>query len=104
MDRQTRGPILIRFRLALDELYCDRLDRVVLFGARGDARVDSDYDAAIFMKSLTDRWAELDKLAELWVRFIDETVTFFAAFPYPATAYQERSPLMCEIRKEGLSL
>ena len=35
-------PILKRFRAALDEMYGDRLERVVLFGsrARGDARED----------------------------------------------------------------
>lgn len=45
-------PILTRFRAALDETYGSRLDRVVLFGsrARGDARPDSDYDIAVFLK------------------------------------------------------
>ena len=44
-------PILKRFRTALDEIYGDRLERVVLFGsrARGDARPDSDYDVAVFL-------------------------------------------------------
>ena len=39
-------PILKRFRDALDEMYGDRLERVVLYGsrARGDAREDSDVD------------------------------------------------------------
>src|SRR4051812_10417625 len=43
-------PILKRFRTALDQLYGDRIERVVLFGsrARGDAREDSDYDLAVF--------------------------------------------------------
>jgi len=40
----TDDPVLVRFRKALDELYGDRLERVVLFGsrARGDARPGSD--------------------------------------------------------------
>ena len=40
--------ILRRFRAALDELYGDRIERVVLFGsrARGDAHEASDYDIA----------------------------------------------------------
>ena len=44
-------PILKRFRAALDEMYGDRLERVVLFGskARGDAGEDSDYDIAVFL-------------------------------------------------------
>ena len=98
--------ILAQFRAALVEIYGDRLDRVVLFGsrARGDEREDSDYDVAVFLKSLSDRWAELDRLAKLRVSFIDDTGAFFDAKPYSSAAYQERSPLMHEIREEGRDL
>ena len=60
-------PILKRFRAALDTLYGDRIERVVLFGsrARGDAREDSDYDVAVFLKSLADRWQEVDRIVPL---------------------------------------
>ena len=55
-------PVLKRFRDALDALYGDRIERVVLFGsrARGDAHEDSDYDIAVFLKDLTDRWQEIE--------------------------------------------
>src|SRR4051795_345882 len=63
-------PILKRFRAALDEMYGDRLERVVLFGskARGDAGENSDYDIAVFLKDLKEgdldtRQRELDRLA-----------------------------------------
>lgn len=104
--KPTNDPILARFRAAVDEIYGNRLERIVLFGsrARGDAREDSDYDVAIFLKALPDRWAELDRLAALRVKFLDETGTFFDAKPYPATAYREHSPLMHEIRQEGIDL
>jgi predicted nucleotidyltransferase len=96
-------PVLARFRTALDELYGDRIERVVLFGsrARGDGRPDSDHDVAIFLRDLRDRWHELDRLADLRVRFMDDTGAFFDARPYPASSYGERSPLMLEIRREG---
>jgi uncharacterized protein len=99
-------PVLVKFRAALNELYGERIERVVLFGsqARGDAHPDSDYDVAVFLKDLDDRWAELDRLANLRVSFLDETGAFFDAKPYPATAYRERSPLMREIRREGIDL
>ena len=60
-------PVLNRFKAALDAMYGTRIERVVLFGsrARGDARDDSDYDIAVFLKSLGDRWQELDRLADL---------------------------------------
>jgi predicted nucleotidyltransferase len=105
-ERLTHDPILTRFRAALDEIYGARLERVVLFGsrARGQARLDSDYDVAVFLKSLPDRWTELDRLADLRVRFIDDTGAFFDAKPFPAAAYRDQSPLMHEIRREGLDL
>lgn len=99
-------PILRRFRAALGDLYGNRLERAVLFGsrARGTARPDSDYDVAVFLTSLPDRWAELDRLAELRVHFLDDSGVFFDARPYPLTAYRDRTPLMHEIRREGLDL
>jgi len=102
----THDPILTRFRAALGELYGDRLARVVLYGsrARGDARTDSDYDVAVFLKSLPDRWQELHRLADLRVQFLDDTGAFFDAKPYPTTAYRDASPLMHEIRRDGLDL
>ena len=110
-SRQTlmapgKPDVRAKFRAALEAMYGNRIERVLLFGsqARGDARPDSDYDVAVFLKDLDDRWAELDRLALLRVAFLDETGVFFDALPYPAQAYQERSPLMHEIRREGVAL
>ena len=102
----TNSVVLSQFHAALNALYGDRLARVVLYGsrARGDAQDDSDYDVAIFLRSLPDRWAELDRLADLRIRFLDETGAFFDARPYSVVAYRERSPLMHEIRREGIDL
>jgi uncharacterized protein len=104
--RAPGDPIRERLRGALEKMYGDRLDRAVLFGshARGEAGSDSDYDVAVFLKSLPDRWVELDWLAKLRVDFLDETDVFFDAKPYPAEAYNERSPLMHEIRRDGQDL
>ena len=99
-------PLLSRFRAALDQMYGDRIERVVLFGsrARGDAHAASDYDVAVFLKQLPDRWSELRRLADLRVKLIDDTGAFFDILPYPATAYAERTPLMREIRLDGRDL
>src|SRR5258707_12036192 len=49
----TDDQVLRRLRVALDNLYGDRIERVVLFGsrARGDAHEASDYDVAVFLKA-----------------------------------------------------
>ena len=97
-------PVLTRFCSALVGLYGSRLERVLLFGARGEAGPQSDYDVAVFLDPLDDRWAELDRLADLRVRFLDETGAFIDAKPYPGGAYRDATPLMHEIRREGLEL
>ena len=99
-------PVLVRFRQALDVAYRNRIERVALFGsrARGDAHAESDYDVAVFLWSLPDRWAELDRLAALRVRLIDGIGAFIDIKPYPAGAYREHTALMHEIRQDGIDL
>jgi uncharacterized protein len=64
MGSAIDDPILKRFRAALDKLYGERIERVVLFGsrARGDVHENSDYDIAVFLNDLTDRWLEVDRI------------------------------------------
>jgi predicted nucleotidyltransferase len=99
-------PILKRFRAALDQIYGDRIERVVLFGsrARGDAHDDSDYDIAIFLKDLTDRWQEIDRIIPVVTDVLYDEEAFIHAMPYRAGSYEERTPLMREIRREGIDL
>ena len=103
----TANPIVLsKFRAALNELYGDRIERVVLYGsrARGDAREDSDYDVAVFLKDLDDRWAEMGKIAVAADDILDATGAVIHAMPYQAGSYQERTPLMHELRREGIDL
>ncbi|MGY2050609.1 nucleotidyltransferase domain-containing protein [Methylobacterium sp. JK268] len=100
-------PVLTRFRRTVADLYGDRLDRLVLFGsrARGDCRPDSDYDVAVFLRDMPDRWTEMKRLADLSTDLLDETGEFIHAMPYRAEVYGDaRMPLMHEIRREGIDL
>ena len=102
--KMADDPILVRVRAALDALYGDRIERVVLFGsrARGDARDESDYDIAVFLRDLTDRWREFHRLADLRSDILSDTGIFIEARPFRAGSHREPTPLMREIRREGL--
>ena len=103
---QTNHQVMQRFRARLDALYGGRIERVVLFGsrARGDERDDSDFDVAVFLRDMDDRWREIDRIVEIEDTLLHETGAVINALPFPAGAYDERTPLMHEIRREGVDL
>src|SRR6266404_9006988 len=100
-ERPQNDPVLRRFRATLDEIYGQRLERVVLYGsrARGDAQDDSDYDVAVFLRDMPDRIAELYRLADLSTAILEDSGAFIHAMAYPAGSYNDpRMPLMYAIR------
>ena len=72
--------------------------------ARGDGHSESDYDIAVFLRNLTDRATEMNRLADLGTKIIGEGGPFIHAMPYRAGSYNEPTPLMLAIRTDGLDL
>jgi predicted nucleotidyltransferase len=99
-------PVVARFRAALDVAFGDRIERVVLFGsrARGDSGPDADYDVAVFLRDMDDLWAETKRLADISTEILIDTDEFVHAMPFRAGAWNERTPLMRDIRIEGVDL
>jgi predicted nucleotidyltransferase len=103
----TEDAALLRFREALNQAYGARnIERVVLFGsrARGDARPDSDYDVAVFLQQPGELWDDLGRLSHITTAIFNDTGAVISAKPFPAGAWRELSPLMHEIRDDGLDL
>lgn len=105
-DDRLRDAILPRFRASLNDLYGERLERVVLYGsrARGDHRPDSDYDIAVFLKDPGDFADESAHLADVSTDILLDTGAVISATPFRAGAYRERTGFMHELRKDGLDL
>src|SRR5271169_6028402 len=102
--RPQYNPVLTRLRATLDEIYGPRLERVMLYGsrARGNAREDSDYNVAVFLRDMPDRIAELYRLADLSTAILQDGGDFTHAMAYPAGFYNDlRILLMHAIRTEG---
>lgn len=104
--RPIDDPNLERIRAALYGLYIHRIERLILFGsrARGDQGPASDYDVAVFLRDLTDRWSEFRRLADLRTAILAKTGVFLEARPFRAGSYREQTPLMHEIRRDGIDL
>ncbi len=98
-------PVLEKFRAAITALYGPRIERIVLYGsrARDDARPDSDYDIAVFLKDLAaNRWQDFQQIADIELAILDETGAVVHAMPFPAGFWQNRSsPLMYQLRADG---
>lgn len=105
--RPTDDRLLKGLRATLAEMYGDRLERAVLYGsrARGDAREDSDYDVAVFLRDMPDPVAELYRLADVTTAILADGGGFIHALAYPDGFYNDpRMPLMYAIRAEGIDL
>jgi predicted nucleotidyltransferase len=104
----TVDPALLkRLRLGVNELYGGRIERVVLFGsrARGDAQEDSDYDVVLFLRGLGPNiWDDLDRIAQVTQPILEESGVIVNVVPIGADKYANLTPLMHEIRRDGLEL
>ena len=100
-------PILHDLRAGLRNVYGQRLARLVLFGsrARGDAKPNSDYDIAVFLHNMDDRWAEFDRVNAIASDILFRRFAVVHALPYHESSYaQNPSTLMRNIREEGIDL
>jgi predicted nucleotidyltransferase len=103
---RLKDPVLLKLRRRLEELYGDRLARVVFYGsrARGDWNAESDYDVAVFLKDMPDWGRELDRLADLRVELFDQTGETLDAKPYLESEWPQHTALMGEIRRDSIDI
>jgi len=97
-------PILARSAPALRRNIRRELERAVLFGsrARGMRRLIPITTLPCFCATMPDRFAELNRLADLSTDILYEPAGSFMAMPYQAKTYNDaRMPLMARNRAEG---
>lgn len=107
MGRFAPDHPLMQFRRAVEEAFGADLERVVLFGsrARGDARPDSDWDVAVFLRRGADDWNTLRTLSEIAGRIGigDDTMYIQPVMLDPAKTNRSIE-LRRHIREEGIEV
>lgn len=104
MDPQIRG-ILCELRSELEQLYGERLVRLVLFGsrARGDADPDSDIDVLVVLRGPVESYQEIERvsgiLSDLSLR---HGVLIACIFMDEQSFARQSGPLLRNIRREGV--
>jgi predicted nucleotidyltransferase len=99
--------ILTELRRHFEDLYGERLVRMVLFGsqARGDAESGSDIDVLVVLKGKVSPCEEIARTSEITADLSlqhDEVIS--CVFVSDKQFQQERSPLLINVRREGVAI
>ena len=97
--------ILRELRRGMEELYGDRLERLVLFGsrARGDADPDSDIDVLVVLKGEAKPGEEISMTGYLRSDLSLKYDTLISCVYLSSERYATgHSPLLQNVRREGV--
>jgi predicted nucleotidyltransferase len=103
--KQAVKTILAELKRRLEDLYGERLVRVILYGsqARGDASDGSDIDVLIVLRGETSPCEEIARTAELAAELsLRHNVAIVPAFASESRYEGEQSPLLLNVRREGV--
>ena len=101
----TLKAILYELKRGLEDLYGERLARMVLYGsqARGDAEAGSDIDVLVVLQGDVSPCKEIARTSELVADLsLRHDVVIVPTFVAEGQYQRERSPLLLNVRREGV--
>lgn len=107
MGRFAPDHPLMQFRRAVEEAFGEDLERVVLFGsrARGDARPDSDWDVAVFLRRGAKDWKTMRTLSDIVEDIgVGDDTMYIQPVPLEAGHTDRSIELRRHIREEGIEV
>jgi predicted nucleotidyltransferase len=99
--------ILTELRRGFEVFYGERLVQMMLFGsqARGDAEPESDIDVLVVLQGPVDSGEEIARTGELTAVFsLEHDVVISRVFVSAEQFFDEQSPLLLNVRREGIPL
>lgn len=106
MTSETRS-ILSVLRARLEALYGDRLSDIVLFGsqARGEASAASDIDVMVVLRGTVNAGEEIARVGPVTAALsLEHDVVLSCVFVSKDRFSSERSPLLVNVRREGVAV
>ncbi len=97
--------ILAELRRGFEEIYGDRLVKLLLFGsqARGDAREDSDIDVLVVLRGPVRPRGETTRISEFRAALcLQHNAVVTCIYLSEEQYLQEQSPLVLNARREGV--
>jgi predicted nucleotidyltransferase len=106
MSERSRkiGPLLADLRTALEDLYGDRLVRLVLYGshARGDVHAESDVDILVVLEGPVEPGREIRRMRDVRTRFGLRYEQALSLLPVSETEYENQSSAwLANARRDG---
>jgi predicted nucleotidyltransferase len=100
-------PLLNELKRDLQELYGDRLVKLILFGshARGEANLDSDIDLLAVLKSPVSQVQEIFYMSSVRLKMLLEHDELVSIIPMSEDRFNARDvALLRNIHREGIEL
>lgn len=105
LSSQNLNTILAELRSQLEELYGTRLVHLVLYGsqARGDAWPGSDVDVLVVLAGPVDPTTEIEQVSPITAALsLEHDVVISCVYISEDRYLQESSPLLLNVRREGI--
>lgn len=106
-SNQHLNAVLVQLQQHLIELYGDRLGQLVLYGsqARGDATPDSDIDVLVILNGCVNSGDEVARTGTITAALsLEYGVVIACVFMATDRYLNEQSPLLLNVRREGVQL
>lgn len=107
LSSQKLNTVLAEMRSQLNKLYGSRLVRLVLYGsqARGDALPGSDVDVLVVLAGPVEPATEIERVSPITAALsLEHDIVISCVYISEKRYIQENSPLLLNVRREGIAV